>query len=391
MLEQYAKWGRVKNCMRELTAYGNARKAEIGADKVFDFSLGSPSAPVPAAVWQAMREAALRPDVHEPTPPEGLPALRDAVAADLNRRWDLGLTREEIRIVTGAAGGLAVCAQALLHPGDEAIVLVPYFTEYRVFIEGAGGVAVEVPPLPDMQPDLDALAEAVSERTRFVLVNTPNNPSGAILSEESLGRMAEILREKGERFGRPICLISDEPYRELCYDREQIPSVMKACKNTIVCYSFSKSLSLPGERIGYLAVHPAIAERETVLAALDDASRDLGYCAAPSLMQHAMTGCVGLTADLSLYRENRDLLYGALKEMGYDCIKPEGAFYLFVKAPIDDAKVFSEAAKKHELLLVPSDDFGIRGYLRLAYCVPNETIRRSLPAFRALAREYGLC
>ena len=391
MLEQFAKWGRVKNCMRELTAYGNARKAEIGADKVFDFSLGSPSAPVPAAVWQAMREAAARPDVHEATPPEGLPALRDAVAADLNRRWDLGLTREEIRIVTGAAGGLAVCAHALLKPGEEAIVLVPYFTEYRVFIEGAGGAAVEVPPRRDMQPELEALAEAITEKTRFVLVNTPNNPSGAILSEESLRRMAELLREKGERFGRPIYLISDEPYRELCFDREEIPSVMRACEDTIVCYSFSKSLSLPGERIGYLAVHPGLSQRETVLAALDAASRDLGYCAAPSLMQHALIGCVGLTADLSLYRENRDLLYGALTQMGYDCVYPEGAFYLFVKAPIEDAKAFSEAAKKYELLLVPSDDFGIRGYLRLAYCVPKETIERSLPAFRALAEEFGLC
>lgn len=389
MQEKYVAWGRVKNCMRELTAYGNARKAEIGADKVFDFSLGSPSAPVPEAVWQAMRDALRLPDAHEPTPPEGLPALRNAVAEDLNRRSAPGLGAEHILIVTGAAGGLAVCCEALLQSGDEAIVLVPYFTEYRVFIEGAGGVAVEVPPLADMQPDLEALRAAVTERTRFVLVNTPNNPTGAILSAESLAGIAQILGQAQERFGRPVYLISDEPYRELVYDREEIPSVMRSCDNSILCYSFSKSLSLPGERIGYLAVHPRMREGAAVFAALREAAASLGYCAAPALMQRALVGCVGLTADLEVYRENRDLLYGALTEMGYDCVYPEGAFYLFVKTPIEDARAFSDAAKKYELLLVPSDDFGIGGYLRLAYCVPTDTIRRALPAFRALAEEYG--
>ena len=390
MKQNYVAWGRVKNCMRELTAYGNARKAEIGADKVFDFSLGSPSAPVPETVWEAMRRALERPDVHEPTPPEGLPALRKAVAEDLNRRYGTGLSTEDILIVTGAAGGLAICCQALLQPGDEAVVLAPYFTEYRVFIEGAGGTAVEVPPLPDMQPDLDALAAAVTEKTRFVLVNTPNNPSGAILPEESLRRIAEILRAAGERYGRPVYLVSDEPYRELVYDTERISCVMNAFENTILCYSFSKSLSLPGERIGYLALSPAAADRDALLAGLSAAARALGYRSAPSLMQHALVDCVGMTADLSLYRENRDLLYSSLSAMGYDCVRPEGAFYLFVKSPIDDAKAFSDAAKKYELLLVPSDDFGVTGWLRLAYCVPTDTIRRALPAFRALAEEYAL-
>ena len=390
MREKYVAWGRVKNCMRELTAYGNARKAEIGADKVFDFSLGSPSAPVPEAVWNAMENALRLPDAHAPTPPEGLPALRRAVAEDLNRRSKLGLGAEHILIVTGAAGGLAVCCEALLHSGDEAIVLVPYFTEYRVFIEGAGGVAVEVPPLADMQPDLEALRAAVTEKTRFVLVNTPNNPTGAILSAESLAGIAQILREAQARFGRPVYLISDEPYRELVYDREEIPDVMRSFDNSILCYSFSKSLSLPGERIGYLAVHPRMRSGAAVFAALREAAEALGYCAAPALMQRALVGCVGLTAEIEVYRKNRDLLYGALTEMGYDCVYPEGAFYLFVKTPVEDARAFSDAAKKYELLLVPSDDFGIGGYLRLAYCVPTDTIRRALPAFRALAEEYGL-
>ena len=390
MKQNYVAWGRVKNCMRELTAYGNARKAQIGADKVFDFSLGSPSAPVPKPVWEAMRQALKRPDVHEKTPPEGLPELRAAVAEDLNRRFAMGLHAEEIQIVTGAAGGLAVCCRTLLQPGDEAIVLVPYFTEYRVFIEGAGGVTVEVPPLADMQPDLDALEASLTEKTRFVLVNTPNNPTGAILSAASLARLAEILRRAGERWGRPVYLVSDEPYRELVYDTDAIPCVMNAYENTLLCYSFSKSLSLPGERIGYLAVNPRAAGHDALLAALRETALRLGYRAAPALMQRALVDCVGMTADLSIYRENRDLLYNMLTSLGYDCIYPEGAFYLFVKAPVEDAKAFSDSAKKYELLLVPSDDFGIRGYLRLAYCVPTDTIRRAEPAFRALASEYGL-
>ena len=281
MQQKYAAWGRVKSCIRELTAYGSARKAEIGADKVFDFSIGSPSAPVPAEVWEAMREALKRPDVHEKTPPEGLPALREAVARDLSRRYALDFSAQEIQIVTGAAGGLAVCLNALLSPGSEAVVLAPFFPEYRVFIEGAGGTAAVVPARADMQPELDALREAVGEKTRLVIVNTPNNPTGAILSEESLRGIAEILREASERWGRPVYLISDEPYRELCFDRESIPCVMTAYENTLLCYSFSKSLSLPGERVGYLAVNPALENRDEVLASLRRAAAALGYSAAP--------------------------------------------------------------------------------------------------------------
>ena len=376
--------------MRELTAYGNARKAQIGADKVFDFSLGCPSAPVPEAVWQSMREALKLPEVHELPPIEGLPALRTAVAEDLNSRYALGLEAGDVQIVTGAAGGLAVCANALLMAGDEAIVFTPYFTEYRVFLEGAGATVVEVPPLADMQPDLDALEKAMTERTRLVLVNTPNNPSGAILSEESLQRLASILREASEHYGKPIYLLSDEPYRELCYDVPTIPCVMQAYDDAILCYSFSKSLSLPGERIGYLALHPALTGKEEVFASLVQTAAALGYSGAPSLLQHALIPCVSMTADIEIYRRNRDLLYGMLTELGFSCVYPEGAFYLFMKAPIDDAKAFSEAARKYELLLVPSDDFGLPGYLRLAYCVPTETIERSREAFHTLARELGL-
>ena len=388
--EKSLAWGRVKHCMRELTAYGNARKAEIGAENVFDFSLGSPSAPVPEAVTQAMAEALTLPTLHECVPAEGLPAFRQAIAEDLNRRYHMGVEPEYIHVITGAAGGLAVCANALLSPGEEAILFAPYFTEYRVFVEGAGGVVVQVGAEEDLQPDLEAFRGAITEKTRLVLVNTPNNPSGVILSEHSLQTISAILCEAQERYGHPIYLISDEPYRELIYDCDSIPCVMNAYDNAILCYSFSKSLSLPGDRIGYLAVNSRMAERDEVFDALRGAARTLGYTGAPSMMQHALTKCVGMTSDISVYKRNRDLLYDGLTGMGFTCVRPEGAFYLFMKAPIPDAKEFSEAAKKYELLLVPSDDFGVTGYMRLAYCVPTETIERAMPAFQKLAQEFGL-
>ena len=390
MQERYLAWGRVKNKMREITAYGNARKAEIGAENVFDFSLGSPSAPVPEAVREAMLAALAREDCHEPTPQEGLPEFRAAVAEDLNRRYDLGLDAGCIHVATGAAGALAVSIHALLKPGEEAVVLAPFFSEYRVFIEGAGGTVVPVGAEESLQPDLAAFAAAITEKTRLVLVNTPNNPSGVVLSEESLAAMSRILSEAQERFGHAVYLVSDEPYRELLYEGGAVPCVLKAYDNSILCYSFSKSLSLPGERIGYLALNRRMAEREAVFAAVKEAARALGYTGAPALMQRALIGCLGLTADVSIYKHNRDLLYDGLTALGFSCVKPEGAFYLFMKAPIEDAEAFSDAARKYELLLVPSDSFGVPGYLRLAYCVPTAAIERSLPAFRKLAEEYGL-
>ena len=388
--ENYLAWGRVKNRMREITAYGNARKAEIGAENVFDFSLGSPSAPVPEAVTQAMLAALEREDCHERLPQEGLPPFRAAVAEELNRRYDMQADPAYIYVTVGAAGSLAVSIHALLQPGDEAIVFVPFFSEYRVFIEGAGGVVVPVGADEGLQPDIEAFQAAITEKTRLVLVNTPNNPSGVVLSEESLARMSALLRTAQERFGHRIYIVSDEPYRELLYERETIPCVMNAYENSILCYSYSKSLSLPGERIGYLVVNSRMAERDEVFHAVRNAALTLGYTGAPALMQHALTACVGMTGDVSIYKRNRDLLYDGLTALGFTCVKPEGAFYLFVKSPVPDADAFSEAARKYELLLVPSDSFGVGGYLRLAYCVPTATIERSLPAFRWLAEEYGL-
>ena len=390
--EKSLAWGRSKSCIRELAAYGSRRKAEIGAENVFDFSLGNPSVPAPACVDEALRElisldsAAL----HSYTPAAGLPSFRAAIAADLNARYAAGVTADMIYVTCGAAAGLAACARGLLCPGDEAITFAPYFPEYRVFVEGAGGVLVEAPPTETLQPDFDALEARITEKTKLLLINTPNNPSGVVLTAESLARIGELLDRAQARFGHAIYLVSDEPYRELVYDGAEVPCVLRYYGNTILCYSFSKSLSLPGERVGYLAVSERMADKQSVFDALAGAARACGYVNAPSLMQRVIERCLGQTSDVSVYRRNRDLLYAGLTELGYTCVKPDGAFYLFMKTPEPDAKRFSERAKQHELLLVPSDDFGLGGYVRIAYCVPEDVIRRAMPAFAALAREYGL-
>ena len=329
-------------------------------------------------------------EIHGYTPAAGLPSLRRAIAEDLKARSRVPMPAERIYVTCGAAAGLAACMHALLLPGEEAIALAPFFPEYRVFAEGAGGRLITVPPTESLQPDLGALEAAIHEKTKLLIVNTPNNPSGVILSAESLEKIGAILRAASEKYGHSIYLISDEPYRELVYDGTAVPWVPDFYADTIVCYSFSKSLSLPGERIGYLAVSGAMAEGQDVFDAIAGAARACGYVNAPSLMQRVIESCLGQTADVSVYKANRDLLYTGLTERGFDCVYPDGAFYLFVKSPEPDAKAFSERAKKHELLLVPSDDFGLPGYVRVAYCVSPEMIRRSMPAFTALAKEYGL-
>lgn len=390
--EKSLAWGRTKSCIRELAAYCGRRKAEIGAENVFDFSLGNPSVPAPPCVAEAMEEA-LRLDsasLHGYTPAAGLPGFRRAIAEDLNARFGAGVSADMIYVTCGAAAGLAACMHGLLLPGEELVAFAPFFPEYRVFAESAGGALVTVPPLPDMQPDLDALERAVGEKTRAVIVNTPNNPSGAVLPAASLRRLGEILRAAEAKYGRAIYLISDEPYRELVYDGAPADCVFKYYDDAIICYSFSKSLSLPGERVGYLAVGSAMADGQDVFDAISGAARGCGYVNAPSSMQRVIEKCLGRTADISVYRRNRDLLYSGLTALGFDCVHPGGAFYLFMRSPEADAKAFSERAKKYELALVPSDDFGIEGYVRLAYCVPEEMIRRSLPAFAALARDYRL-
>ena len=387
------EWGRSKSCIRELAAYGAARKAEIGADKVFDFSIGNPSVPAPPALDAALRALLETEDstvLHSYTPAAGLPSLRRAIADDLRTRLGAPVTAEGIYVCCGAAAGLAACCRGLIRPGEEAVAFAPFFPEYRVFAEGAGGVLKTVPPDERLRPDWEAFARSLGEKTALVILNSPNNPSGVVLREDDLTRLAAILADAQRRVGHPIYLVSDEPYRELVYDGALPPCPLRFYDNAVLCYSFSKSLSLPGERLGYLAVSERMEEKEAVFAALAGAARASGYVNAPSLMQRAVERCLGLTADLGVYRVNRELLYRALCEAGFSCVYPDGAFYLFMKSPEPDAKAFSERAKRYELLLVPSDDFGLTGYVRLATCVSTDMIRRSLPAFRALAESYGL-
>ncbi len=382
--------GEERSVIRELFEYGNARKAEIGEENVFDFSIGNPSVPAPAFVQNEIKR------LIDTTPPEilhgytsaaGAPAVREAVATYIQREFGVPVSENLIYMTCGAAASLAITISALCEEGDEFIVIAPFFPEYRVFVEGAGAKLVVVPSDGRFHLDLEALGRAIGPHTKGILLNSPNNPTGAVISEEELRSLAALLEQKSLEKGEPIFLIADEPYRELTYGAA-VPYPMRFYHETIVCYSFSKSLSLAGERIGYVAVSPFACRAGEIAAAVAGAGRKLGYVCAPALFQRVCAASLGKSSDVGEYRKNRDLLYGALTSYGYDCVPPEGAFYLFVKALEEDAVAFSERAKKHELLLVPSDSFGVNGYVRISYCVSRSVIERSLPAFLALYREY---
>ncbi len=385
--------GRSENNIRALAGYAAARKAEIGRENVFDFSIGNPSVPPPPCVGEAFHALLTETDaveLHAYTPAPGLPSLRKAIARQLSEWSAAEFDWRQVYVTTGASSALASFCRAVLLPGEKAVAFAPFFMEYRVFAEAAGGTLVTVPPLENMQPDFGALASLLDGKVKLVILNSPNNPSGAVLTEESLRRIAALLADAERRYGHPIYLLSDEPYRELLFDGRRRLCAADYYDNTAICYSYSKSLSLPGERLGYLAVSGRVEDREAVFDAIAGAARAYGYINAPSLIQRVVERCLDATADVDIYAENRDLLYGGLRKLGFDCVYPDGAFYLFVKSPIPDAVEFSERAKRHELILVPSDDFGVSGYLRLAYCVPREMIERSMPAFAALAEESGL-
>ncbi len=382
--------GEERSVIRELFEYGTARKAEIGEENVFDFSIGNPSVPAPAFVQDEIKR------LIDTTPPEvlhgytsaaGAPAVREAVAAYIQRQFGVPVSENLIYMTCGAAASLAITVTALCEEGDEFIVIAPFFPEYRIFVEGAGAKLVVVPSDGRFHLDFEALERAIGPHTKGILLNSPNNPTGAVISEEELRTLAALLEQKSLEKGEPIFLIADEPYRELTYGAE-VPYPMRFYHETIVCYSFSKSLSLAGERIGYIAVSPFACRAGEIAAAVAGAGRKLGYVCAPSLFQRVCAASLGKVSDVGAYRKNRDLLYDALTSYGYECVPPEGAFYLFVKALEEDAVAFSERAKKHELLLVPSDSFGVNGYVRISYCVSRATIERSLPAFQALYREY---
>lgn len=383
-------WGMSRSCIRELAEYGARRKAEIGADKVYDFSLGNPNVPAPPCVNEAIAEL-IKEDstaIHGYTTAAGIMPLRTRLAEDLNERFGTDIRPELIYVTCGAAASLTVSLNAVLLPGDEVIVNAPFFPEYRVFVEGAGGRLVTVQPDDNLEPDIAKLKAAFTDRTRAVIINSPNNPSGAVYSEEYIRALSDALREQEEKTGETVYLISDEPYREIVYGDVKVPCPLKYYDDAIMCYSFSKSLSVPGERIGYIAVNTSMKDAAMVYAAVMGSGRSLGFVNPPSLFQRVIERCVGQTSDISQYKLNRDILCEGLKSIGYEYKEPQGAFYLFLKALEPDAKAFSDRAKAHELLLVPSDDFGCPGYVRISYCVARRTIEDSMPAFKALYEEY---
>ena len=367
---------------------------KFGAENVYDFSLGNPNVPAPAAVAEAMIDILKTEDpvyVHGYMNNAGYPEVRKAVADSLNERFGTDFTGDNIVMSVGAASGLNIVFKVLLNPGDEVITFAPFFGEYRSYVANYDGVLVEITPnTVDFQPNLEELSEKISEKTKVVLINSPNNPTGVVYSEKTIAALSDILEKKQKEFGNPIYLVTDEPYRELVYGDVTVPFVTKYYRNTIVGYSFSKSLSLPGERIGYLVIPSQIDDYEDIYSAAGVATRILGYVNAPSLQQLAVARCLNEKTDIGYYERNRNTLYEGLIKLNFTCQKPEGAFYLFMKAPIEDDKQFCEAAKKYNIVIVPGSAFGCPGYVRLAYCVAYETIVNALPKFAMLAKEYGL-
>lgn len=385
----YAR-GAESSVIREIFSYGLERKAQIGADKVFDYSLGNPSVPAPAAVRASIERSLALPsdELHGYTPAPGLPEARCAVAESLNRRFGTSYGMGDVFMTVGAAASVSMCVHALANPGEEVIVIAPYFPEYSVWIEKAGAVCVEV--LADQvtfQIDPAAVAAAITPRTAAVIIDSPNNPTGAVYTRETLESLAAVLEEANAGREQPIFLISDEPYREIVYGAE-VPWVPSIYEDTVVCYSYSKSLSLPGERVGWVLVPNTCPLAARVMPAVAGAARTLGFVCAPSLFQRVVADCVDEPSDVEAYARNRELLTSALSEYGYTYVEPDGAFYLWVKALEPDAGAFCERARAHELLAVPSDSFGVSGWFRLGYCIDREVIERSLPAWKLLAEEY---
>jgi aspartate aminotransferase len=386
--------GAKRSVIRELFEYGKIRKAQIGEENVFDFSLGNPSVPSPTCVNEGLinlikNESAI--SLHGYTSAQGDAVVRQAIAEYIDKTQEFKVDKDNLYMTVGAAAALTCSLTAVVSPGEEVIVLAPYFPEYKVFIERFGGVCKEV--LCDtttFQPDFERLEKAINKNTAAIIINSPNNPTGAVLSEENLVKLCALFKNAQDKFGKSIYIICDEPYRELVYGGLTVPYVPKYYDNTLVCYSFSKSLSIPGERIGYVMVSPKIKEFREVYQAVCGAGRALGFVCAPSMLQKLIPCCLGQTSDVSVYDTNRKLLLKELTEYGFTCVKPDGAFYLFLKAPTEDANEFCERAKKFEIIFVPSDDFGCKGYVRISYCVKTEQIEKALPAFKKLAESYNL-
>jgi aspartate aminotransferase len=388
--------GKKRSTIREIFEFGNQRAKIVGRENVFDFSIGNPNVPAPDSVQQAICDIINTQNpaaVHGYTSAQGTEDSRTAIAESLNARFGTDYSAKNLYLTVGAAASISICFKALTaSPEDEFIVFAPYFPEYQVFIEhGSGAKCVLIPAqVQDFQINFEEFERKLSPHTKGVVINSPNNPSGVVYSDETICRLSALLNTKAEEYGHPIYLISDEPYREIIYGGIEIPFIAPKYKNTLVCYSYSKSLSLPGERIGYVLVPNTVDNFEDVYAAVCGAGRVLGYVCAPALFQQVIARCAADTADLSVYEENRKLLFEGLTSMGYNCIKPEGAFYLFPQTLEKNDYAFCERAKKYDLLLVPGADFGAPGHMRISYCVQAETVQRALPLFKKLAKEYGL-
>ncbi len=393
--EKNVQLGKVRSSIRELFEYGKKRKTEIGEDNVFDFSIGNPSVPAPEKVKDALIEILNTYDpvlLHGYTSAQGDYSVRKTLADYINSRFGTGLNADCFYLTCGAAASLTIVLNAILNEGDEIITPAPFFPEYRVFTQNAGGKFISVKcKEQSFALDFNAIESAITPHTKGVIINSPNNPSGVVYSENDIKTLAALLEKYSLKYGNPIYLVADEPYRELVYDKDtKVPFAMNYYPRSIVCYSYSKSLSLPGERIGYIAVNNQISEFSDLYAGICGAGRALGFVCAPNLFQQLIKKVYSVTSDISVYKRNRDRLYGALIDYGFSVIKPDGAFYMFVKSPEPDAKAFCERAKKHELLIVAGDDFGCEGYARMSYCVAPEMIERALPALKKLAESYNL-
>ena len=392
MLPEYPlNLGTARSAIRELFEYGKQRAAVVGAENVFDFSIGNPSVPPPAVLNETAQELLLHEDpvaLHGYTVAPGDADARSLIAADLNRRFGTDYGPQNLYMTVGAAAALCCCFHGLTCPGDEFILFAPYFPEYAVFLQGAGAKVKVIPPeIESFQIDFDALEAAITEHTKGLVLNSPNNPSGAVYSAETLRRLADLLRDRSAQYGHPIYLISDEPYREIVYGAA-VPWLPDFYDNALVCYSYSKSLSIPGERVGYVLVPPTAEDWELVYASVAGAGRMLGYVNAPSLFQRVAARCTGETADLSVYAENRRLLVDGLRSFGYHVVEPAGTFYLFPRTLEPDAQAFARRAQELDLLVVAGDGFGCPGHVRISFCVPTERIRRALPVFEKLAQSY---
>lgn len=384
--------GSKSSAIRELFEYGKQRKQEIGEDLVYDFSIGNPSVESPSIVNETLVKLIQNTNptiLHGYTSAAGDLNVRKSIAAYLNDKYQMNTNESLIYLTVGAAASLTISLNALLNEGDEVIVFSPFFPEYKVFTESAkGNIKVVSPMIPSFQPSLIELEKQITKNTKVVIINSPNNPTGVIYNEETIKQIAEILNNKQKEFNQNIYILSDEPYRELVYSETHPVNIMKYYHNVLVCYSFSKSLSLPGERIGYIQVSEKCTNAKEVFTTICGSGRSLGFVCAPSLFQYMIPHILGYTSNINVYKQNRDLLYNALTKIGYQVVRPEGAFYLFVKALEQDAFKFSEQAKKHELLIVPSDSFGYPGYVRISYCVKTEQIINAIPAFEKLYNDY---